>query len=81
MNSETPLHFFLECSNYNTIRQNLLNEVTPILSSKNLQYNNETLVQILLYGHIDLNQFDNKQILLASIKYISKSCQFDEGIK
>ena len=81
LNSETPLHFFLECSNYNTIRQNLLNEVTPILSSKNLQYNNETLVQILLYGHIDLNQFDNKQILLASIKYISKSCRFDEGIK
>ena len=75
------VYFFLECTNYSTIRQNLLNEVTPILSSKNLQPNNETLVQILRYGHIDLSQFDNKQILLASIKYISKSCRFDEGIK
>ena len=78
LRSESSLHFFLECTNYDVIRQDLLNEVIPILSSKNIPFDNEILLRILLYGHDDLNHHDNKNILLASIEYVKKSCRFDK---
>ena len=70
LRSESSLHFFLECTNYDVIRQDLLNKVVPILSSKNIPFDNENLIRILLYGHNDLNHHDNKRILLPSIEYI-----------
>merc|ERR1712074_278261 len=78
LGSESSLHFFHECTNYVVIRQDLLNEVIPILSSKNIPFDNEILLRILLYGHDDLNHHDNKNILLASIEYVKKSCRFDK---
>ena len=38
---------------------------------------NNSLVEILLYGHDDLNSFQNKSLLNATIRYIQKTERFD----
>ena len=76
---EDVIHYFLECKTYDEYRDTMLTSVRNSLSSKNIIANsNAHLASILLYGHSDLNDEANRQILLASIKYMHTTKRFDQ---
>ena len=66
--TETTEHFFLRCPFFVTERQKLLNNVyDKHFSSQNL--NEESMIDVLLYGCDRFNEPDNKEILLHTIGY------------
>ena len=74
---ETTEHFLLKCPLYPNARVTLLNSVDMVLSSNNfLILNNSELVNVLLYGHPTFSDSDNKNILIATLDYISNSNRF-----
>ena len=76
---EDVKHYFLACKAYDEYRDTMLISVRNSLSSKNIIANsNAHLASILLYGHSDLNDEANRQILLASIKYMHSTKRFDQ---
>ena len=73
--TETAEHFFLCCPFFVTERQKLLNNVyEKHFSSQNL--NEESMIDILLYGCDQFNEGDIKEILLHAIDYIKSSKRF-----
>ena len=74
--TETTSHFFLRCQLFANERQKLLDDVYRIDASiKNL--NEESLIDVLLYGSDRFNDSKNKQILLYTICYIQATKRFE----
>ena len=72
---EDTNHFLLFCPIYIMTRAKLVVSVTNILQKHNLNYlGNES--HLLLYGHGSLSSFENKQILLSTIRYIKVTRRF-----
>ena len=75
--TETTEHFFLRCPFFVTERQKLLNNVYDKHFS--LQ-NEESMIDILLYGYDRFNERDNKEILLHTIDYIKSTNRFERPL-
>ena len=77
--TETTEHFFLSCPLSVTERQKLLNNAYgKYFSSRNL--NEESMINILLYGRDKFNDHDNKEILLRTIDYIKSTKRFERPL-
>ena len=77
--TETTSHFFLRCQLFANERQKLLDDVYRIDASiKNL--NEESLIDVLLYGSDRFNDSKNKQILLYTICYIQATKRFERPL-
>ena len=68
-------HFFLHCPFYNTHRAELRASVSSILSRNDIDLNISST--LYLYGHDSLSLQDNRDILLATLEFISKSNRFE----
>ena len=74
---ETTVHFFLKCPLFSNARVTLLNSVDVVLLANNFfTQNNNELTNLLLYGHPSFSDSDNKNILIATLDYISNSNRF-----
>ena len=73
--AEDTKHFLFKCPFHATKRAILATEVIRILIRNNLNHlaNDE---KFYLYGNDSLNDFDNKSILIATIKYIHETNRF-----
>ena len=71
---EDTHHFFITCPFYTSHRDVLFSCVETILQKHDITVTN--LVQILLYGHPSLNDSENKNILIATLEYITKTKRF-----
>ena len=69
---ETTNHYFLHC-HYNDIRKTLLDTVKDITNICLSDFNDETLVNLLLYGNSIYSLEQNKEVIKASIKFILSS--------
>ena len=77
--TETTSHFFLRYQFFANERQKLLDDVYRIDASiKNL--NEESLIDVLLYGSDRFNDNENKQILLDTICYIQATKRFERPL-
>ena len=77
--TETTNHFFLCCHFFANERQKLRDDVCRIDETiKNL--NEESLIDVLLYGSGCLNDSKNKQILLHTICYIQATKRFERPL-
>ena len=76
---EDTSHFLFECCNFAIHRVTLAVDVTNILRKHNL-LNLANNVDLYLYGKPHLPVDDNKQILLATIKYVKKTNRFSRKI-
>ena len=77
MSAETTEHFLIQCDRYTDVRNNLFQEINPILISNGLHVPNNMLVKFLLYGDNSISIDDNKAVLTATLKFILKSTRFD----
>ena len=75
--SENTYHFFLVCLNYNLIRVDLFKEIKSILLTKNINFDNINLVNLLLYGNKELDFSENRKILESTVKFILLSGRFN----
>ena len=76
-NAETTHHFLLVCPIFTTHRQKLLEIIDPILILNDLEnISDRNKVHLLLYGHDKLNCIENREVLKATIKFISQSGRF-----
>ena len=74
---EDTEHFLLLCHAYDQERRDLLNSVNATLRPHGLtNLTNETLLQLLLYGHEKLSFDLNTKILEATLNYIHASERF-----
>mgnify|MGYP001249295695 CR=1 FL=1 len=75
---ETTKHFLLSCSNFSNMRTNFISSLSAILPDAPLllQTDQDKLVNIILYGSLDLKFHVNKQILLFTISYIKFTKRF-----
>ena len=67
---ETTIHFFLHCTNFNTQRQTLFDKVATI-DANILTENEDSIVNILLYGKPNSENSFNKAMLNTSIEFFS----------
>ena len=67
---EDNAHFFLQCPLFDTIRNDLLGQLSylPELDLSNIDP--QALLYLLLYGSPTFNESENRRILEASIEYI-----------
>ena len=76
-NAETTHHFLLVCPIFTTHRQKLLEIIDPILFLNDLEnISGQSKVHLLLYGHDKLNYIENREVLKATINFISQSGRF-----
>ena len=66
---EDTRHYFFSCSLFKNQREILLTSVKEILQKYSLDSQHKE-VEIYLYGHHSISRIDNKNIILATIKYI-----------
>ena len=66
---EDTIHYLFICPIFAIQRISLLDTVTRILQTNNIGHV-EHCVSLYLYGHNLLSEFENKNILLATIRYI-----------
>ena len=77
--TETTEHFFLRCPVFLTERQkHLVNIYRKYFSSQNL--NEESMIDILLYGCDKFNEHHDKEILLHTINYIKSTKRFERPL-
>ena len=76
---ESISHFFLRCHNFDIQRQNLMNELFSINHSI-LQYDENTLTELLLYGNKHFSNDINSKIINASINFIKETNRFNEQL-
>ena len=70
-------HFLLVCPIFTTHRQKLLEVIDPILFLNDLEnISDRNKVHLLLYGHDQLNIIENREVLKATINFISQSGRF-----
>ena len=70
MDDETPLHYFLCCLNYTTLRRTYLSKISEIIGSAVTALPNDHLIQTLMYGS---NVVSNKSIINETILFIKTS--------
>ena len=79
---EDPLHFFLQCRVFDTMRTILLRDVKNLYRTKNLNLDlsrtivKKELVNHLLCGDTRLNEQENKELFLIVQQFISTSKRF-----
>ena len=71
---EDTSHFLLSCPFYAKHRAVLVSTVGDILKKNNLALPGD--VKLYLYGHSSINNSDNREILLSTIKYITETNRF-----
>ena len=77
LDAETSLHFLLHCPNYLDQRRELFQTINPILLVYDMRFlDDQNLLQLLLYGHVNFQFHDNQIILKATINFIMKSSRF-----
>ena len=77
LNAETSLHFLLHCPNYLDQRRELFQTINPILLVYDMRFlDDQNLLQLLLYGHANIQFHDNQIILKATINFIMESSRF-----
>ena len=77
--TETTNHFFVRCHFFANERQKLRDDVCRIDDTiKNL--NEESLIDVLLYGSGSLNDSKNKQIVLHTICYTQATKRFERPL-
>ena len=76
---ESISHFFLRCHNFDIQRHNLMNELFSINHSI-LQYDENTLTELLLYGNKHFSNDINSKIINASINFIKETNRFNEQL-
>ena len=72
---EITSHYLLHCPDYLQERKTLLN--TTSIAPSILDFNNDRLTEVLLYGKEDLNNINNKSRLDATINYLIESKRFN----
>ena len=75
---EDTSHFILSCPFYAAHRAALVSDVNDILL-KNDQSLNGNLFELYLYGHPEINDSDNREILKCTIKYIHSTNRFSKS--
>ena len=73
---ETTDHYLMCCSLYDTPRRILFVKISEILKTPLSSIPPSELGQILLYGKPSLSMLENRNILLATIKFIRQSKRF-----
>ena len=73
---ETTDHYLMCCSLYVTPRRTLFVKISEILKTPLSSIPPSELGQILLYGKPSLSMLENRNILLATIKFIRQSKRF-----
>ena len=76
--TETTSHFFLRCQFFANERQKPRDVYRMDASIKDL--NEESLIDVLLYGSDKFNDSKNKQILLHTICYIQGTKRFERPL-
>ena len=76
---ESVSHFFLRCHNFDLQRLSLMNELFSINPSI-LQYDENSLSELLLYGNKSFSNEINSKIINASISFIKETSRFDEQL-
>ena len=76
---ESVCHFFLHCHYYSSIRSTLLNELQST-DINLLNQEDNTVVEVLLYGRIKFNNNQNFRLLSSSIDYILKSERYSGSL-
>ena len=72
-------HFLFECPFYAIQRATLAVKVIDILQRKNLNHlGNQP--EVYLYGDSSLDLFDNRKILLSTIKYVKDTKRFSTSV-
>ena len=72
---EDTSHFLLSCPSHVIQRETLMSSVNEILLKANKNHL-ESQLQLYLYGDPSLNNFDNKNIILSTIKFIKETQRF-----
>ena len=72
---EDTNHFLFSCPSYVTQRAALMSSVNEILHKVRLNHL-ETQSKLYLYGDSSMNNFDNKNIIFSTIKYIKETQRF-----
>ena len=72
---EDSKHYFLDCPYYLNHRNTLLTSVNQILNRYELDINDFT--HLLLYGHANITDVDNKAILTLTIDYLKNTQRFE----
>ena len=72
---EDTNHYIFLCPYYVNERAILKNSVNEIIERNNLN-NLENQLQLFLYGHKSISDFDNRNILISTIKYIKDTKRF-----
>ena len=79
LNAETSHHFLLHCPNYINQRQELFHVLNPIMLVNNMHvFDDNNLIQLLLYGHVKLKFHENQRILKSTINFIRKTFRFSQ---
>ena len=71
---EDTYHFLIKCPFYTSHRDVLFAYLETILRNHDIAV--ENFVELLLYGHSSLNESENKNILLATLDFITKTKRF-----
>ena len=72
---EDTSHFLLSCPSYVIQRVTLVSGVNEILLKANKNHS-ESQLQLYLYGDPSIKNFDNKNIILSTIKFIKETQRF-----
>ena len=72
---ETTIHFFLRCENFNIEKQTLFDKVATI-DANILTENEDSIVNILLFGKPNSENSFNKAMLNVSVEYILSTERF-----
>ena len=76
---ETTAHFLLHCPMFNTQRKALFDKIATI-DTNILSENEDNIVNILLFGKPNREDYFNKQILNASIQFLLSTERFDKPL-
>ena len=68
-------HFLFSCPSYANLRATLMTSVNEIVHKVSLNHL-ENQSQLYLYGDPSINNSDNKNIILSTIKYIKETQSF-----
>ena len=75
---ENTEHFLFKCPFYASKSVVLASTVVQLLTQHNLPHLSNS-VETYLYGHEELTEIENRNILLATIKYIKDSHRFENS--
>ena len=77
--TETTIHFFLHCANFNIQRQTLFDKIATI-DANILTENEDSIVNTLLFGKPNCENSFNKAMLNESIEYILSTERFNNPL-